>query len=159
MLLKRIAEVDTTDGDGNQCAPYLRAICQFLLQKQKGYVLDALNDRTLAASDRIAIACKFLDRKALQDYLERLLRTCFEGGCNLKGLIISDLSKRGFALMQAYVDSSIDIQTAALVTSHVHPIPRQWNKREHSLCARWLNNYRNLLNLPDMPYTIFKWDV
>ena len=52
-------------------------------------------------------------------------------GINLEGLIISGLSKRGFALMQAYADlRSADIQVAALV----------------SLYARLLNRYRNRSN-------------
>lgn len=161
MLLKRIDDVDSNDGDGNPCAPYLRAICQFLLnslQKQNEHIFETLDDRTLAASDRIAIACKFLDRQALQDYLERLLSTCLDAGCNLEGLIITGLNRRGISLMQAYVDSSADIQTAALVTSRVYS-PRDWSKRDISLCARWLQNYRTLLNTWQMWTSRAMFDV
>ena len=160
ILLKRIDDVDSSDGDGNPCAPYLRAICNFLLnslKKENHLIFQTLDDVDLAISDRIAIASKFLDRKSLQQYLEGLLGSCEIEG-NLEGIIITGLNRKGVDLMQSYVDSSADIQTAAFVTSRVLP-PREWGLRERELCAGWLHTYRNLLNTWQMWTSRAMFDV
>lgn len=136
---------------------YLRALCDFLLNTgfEKGfdYILD---NEYLAYVDRIAFACRFLDRKQLRAYLIKCLEKCQQVG-NIEGLVITGLSKDGIKILQAFVDHTSDVQTAALVVSRVL-LPPDWTE-ERKVCAEWVETYRGLLNTWQMWQSRALFDV
>ena len=138
-------------------AGYLRAACHFLLNvgTEKGH--DAvMNDSSLRLSDRVAFACCFLERVELKTYLLRTIDESRAAGM-LEGLVITGMDKKGFRILQAFVDQCSDIQTVALVTSRVM-LPAGWTT-ETQMCAEWLDSYRGLLNAWQMWQSRAMFDV
>ena len=133
---------------------YLRAICSFLMDEKD---LDkTLRDESLNLSDRVAFACVYLARKQLKEYLDSCVKECLTNG-NLEGLLITGLNRKGIALLQSYVDSSSDIQTAALVSSRTI-LPIEWIK-ERVVSSEWLSSYREFLNKNQMWQSRAMFDV
>ncbi len=123
---------------------YLRAMCNFLLQVGLETSFDyILGNEYLAYGDRIAFACRFLDQDHLQAYLIDCLEKCQQVG-NVEGLVITGLSKEGIKILQAFVDRTADVQTAALVVSRVL-LPQDWAE-ERKISMEWVESYRSLLN-------------
>jgi hypothetical protein len=138
----------------NTGSNYLRAICSFLIDDSN---LDkTLRDISLNLSDRVAFACIYLARKELKDYLESCIDYCLKSG-NLEGLLITGLNKKGIALLQSYVDSRSDVQTAALVSSRAI-FPMDW-VTESVACSEWLSSYREFLNKNQMWQSRAMFDV
>eukprot|EP00300_Choanocystis_sp_HF-7_P018920 c20183_g1_i2.p1 GENE.c20183_g1_i2~~c20183_g1_i2.p1 ORF type:complete len:995 (+),score=180.09 c20183_g1_i2:38-3022(+) len=96
---------------------------------------------TTSLEDRIAFAVRFLPTNDLIEKLKLLAQQCQQSG-SIEGLRLTGLGTEGYALLQAYVDYTHDIQTAALVLC---PFP---HKRSSSLpmARHWLERYRELLN-------------
>ena len=136
---------------------YLRALIYFLLnigmEKSFDYIL---GNEYLAFGDRIAFACRFLDRSHLQSYLLNCLTKSQEVG-SVEGLVISGLSKEGIKILQAFVDRTSDVQTAALVVSRVL-LPPDWTE-ERKICTEWVETYRGLLNTWQMWQSRAMFDV
>jgi hypothetical protein len=123
---------------------YLRAICTFLISAADEEDLkNTLDDKHLSLSDRCAFATIFLSRKDLKDFLQAKVTLCIESG-NLEGILITGMDKKGIALLQSYIDTFSDVQTAALVSSRV-VLPPEWT-RERMVCSEWLEAYREMLN-------------
>jgi len=137
-------------------APYLKAICIFLLNVQSGSFDKTLNDEHLYLSDRVAFACFILPRNELKDYLIKCIANCRSNG-NLEGILVTGLDKNGIQLLQAYVDTNSDVQTAALVSSRV-VLPLGW-LNERAICSEWLDSYREILNIWQMWQSRALFDV
>lgn len=102
--------------------------------------LDVMEEQALPMRERLAIAFRFLDDKALTSKLRELAEDCLKHG-NIEGLLITGLTPRGLDILQSYVDMTGDVQTAAIISSFVCP------GRSHDLRAeRWIESYHDLLD-------------
>lgn len=136
---------------------YLYALCTFLMNvsTERGFD-DVLNDPYLSLCDRVAFACRFLERGHLKAYLQRCIFSCQANG-DIEGLVITGINKEGILILQGYVDRYADVQTAALVTSRVI-FPSDWTT-ERRICAEFLESYRTLLNSWQMWQSRAMFDV
>lgn len=116
--------------------PYLRAMLTYLTA---GDWSEVLQEEALPLRERLAIAFQFLDDKDLSSYLHRVTDRFSHDG-DIEGLIVTGITASGMDVLQAYVDSTGDVQTAAIVSSLsptlTHDIRHQ----------RWLDAYRDLLD-------------
>ena len=136
---------------------YLRAMCHFLLNIGYDTAFDyILGNEYLSYADRVAFACRFLDRESLGTYLSISLEKCQQVG-NVEGLVVSGMSKDGIKILQAFVDRTSDVQTAALVVSRVF-LPQDWVE-ERKICMEWVEAYRGLLNSWQMWQSRAMFDV
>lgn len=68
-------------------------------------------------------------------------------GGDIEALLISGLNPAGLDVIQAYIDSTGDVQTAATLISFVPPARWRSEKRPKDPRAdRWVETYRNLLD-------------
>lgn len=119
--------------------PYLKAVLTHLtVNDDWAAVLNELEE-SLPLRERLAIACQFLDDKEVASYLHRIIERCTHDG-NLEGLIVTGLTIHGMEILQAYVDTTGDVQTAAVLAS-LNPARARDHRTE-----RWLNTYRDLLD-------------
>ena len=117
--------------------PYFRMI---ITHMAVGDWLEVLKEDTIPFRERLAIAFQFLDDKTLTSTLRRLTdNACLKG--NIEGIIITGLTKMGMKIIQAYVDRTGDVQTAAILSSYVCPV-----KFKDPRAERWLETYRDLLD-------------
>ena len=138
-------------------AGYLQATCNFLMNIGSESGLECiLVDSTLRLSDRVAFACRFLERAELKKYLLKAINESQIQG-QLEGLIITGVDKKGLQIIQAFLDQCSDIQTVALLTSRV-VLPDGWTT-EKELCLEWLDSYRALLNTWQMWQSRAMFDV
>ncbi|KAK0434712.1 hypothetical protein EV421DRAFT_1989354 [Armillaria borealis] len=108
--------------------PYFRAM---LVHLTLGDWREVLNEEVLPFRERLAIAFQFLDDKNLTSYLRRVEERRVRG--DIDAMIVTGLTKAGIDLLQAYVDKSGDIQTAAIMSSYVCP-----SKFSDARVDRWL---------------------
>ncbi|EIW63592.1 uncharacterized protein TRAVEDRAFT_43879 [Trametes versicolor FP-101664 SS1] len=116
--------------------PYLRALLTHLTVRDWAEVLE---EDSLPLRERLAIALQFLDDKEVSAYLRRVSDRCIHDG-DIDGIFVTGLTNSGMDLLQAYLDLSGDVQTAALLS--VLPPSRAQDAR----AGRWLNSYRDLLD-------------
>lgn len=116
--------------------PYLRALLTHLTVPDW---TEVLQEDTLPLRERLAIAFQFLDDKDVSSYLRRLAERAIHEG-DIHGLFVTGLPGPGMDLLQAYVDTSGDVQTAALLASLSPALARD------ARAARWMNAYRDLLD-------------
>ncbi|KAK0452344.1 hypothetical protein EV421DRAFT_1768424 [Armillaria borealis] len=116
--------------------PYFRAM---LVHLTLGDWREVLDEEVLPFRERLAIAFQFLDDKNLTSYLRRVKERRVRG--DIDAMIVTGLTKAGIDLLQAYVDKSGDIQTAAIMSSYVCP-----SKFSDARVDRWLDAYRDLLD-------------
>ena len=152
-LLKR----DDLSGDNAKKVrvAYLRSMCTFLVNIGMGDGLKSvLHDEQLSICDRVAFACRFLDKGELRKYLDGCMSYCRQSG-DLEGLIVTGVETHGLSILQAYVDRYADVQTAALVCSRATFA----GEREKAACLQWLDAYRSLLNTWQMWQSRAMFDV
>ncbi|KAI0699871.1 hypothetical protein C8T65DRAFT_742322 [Cerioporus squamosus] len=116
--------------------PYLRALLTHLTVRDW---TEVLQEESLPLRERLAIAFQFLDDKDVSSYLRRIADRAIHDG-DIHGLFITGLTGAGMDLLQAYVDTSGDVQTAALLASLPPVLARE------TRAARWMNAYRDLLD-------------
>lgn len=117
--------------------PYFRMIITHMAVADWSEVL---KEDVIPFRERLTIAFQFLDDKSLSSYLRRLIdQACSRG--NLEGIIVTGLTRQGLNVVQAFVDRTGDVQTAAILGSYVHPIKLKDTKAE-----KWLQTYRDLLD-------------
>ncbi|XP_035227424.1 GATOR complex protein MIOS-like isoform X2 [Stegodyphus dumicola] len=120
--------------------PHLRAMFAFLTTEKDSYE-EILNESRIAVQDRLAFACLYLNDKKLADFLDGLKKNMTESG-NLDGILLTGLTNDGLSLIQRYVDTSGDVQTASLIV--LHTLPSQICKDPRA--QAWVSSYRNLLD-------------
>lgn len=130
--------------------PYLRAIFAFIADNDWWDVLD---ESSLPLRERVGVALRCLSDKDLTIYLNKIAKKYILKG-ELEGLILTGITPRGIDLLQSYVDSTSDVQTAALITSF--GCPRYFRDER---AENWLESYRTLLNSWGMFSTRAKFDV
>jgi len=136
---------------------YLRALSEFLMNAGTiESLVKILENSHLSLCDRVAFACRFLEKKELMTYLLRLVDISQNEG-DLEGLAITSLSKPGIKILQSFVDKYTDVQTAALVVSRII-LPSDWTI-ERKICFEWVESYRSLLNYWQMWETRAVFDV
>ncbi|CAH1238277.1 MIOS [Branchiostoma lanceolatum] len=120
--------------------PYLRAMFAFLTEEAEGFQ-DVLNESGLFIQDRVAFACTFLPDARLVDYLEELTSEMVEKG-NLEGILLTGLTTDGIDLLENYVNSTADVQTACLAMVQACPSDVSKDTR----VQQWIESYRSLLD-------------
>jgi hypothetical protein len=154
-LLRR-DELSETKAKTSQIA-YLRGLCLFLLNIGRNGSLDqVLGNSHLSLCDRVAFACRFLERHELKSYLLKCVESCQLTG-DVEGLVVTGLSKEGIKMLHSFVDRCADVQTAALVVSRV-VLPSDWTS-ERKICIEWVEAYRGLLNTWQMWQSRAMFDV
>jgi hypothetical protein len=134
--------------------PYLRAMMSHLLADGWWDLLQ--EEQLLPLRDRLAIALSFLDDihvgafnspKASSDVFVQLSSYLREVTGNLKkegsleGLLLTGLTDAGVDVLQSYVDSTGDVQTAAILATLVSPVTFKDVRVE-----RWVGAYEDLLD-------------
>ncbi|XP_042899420.1 GATOR2 complex protein MIOS-B isoform X2 [Parasteatoda tepidariorum] len=119
---------------------YLRAMFAFLTADNDAYE-EILKDNKIVVQDRMAFACLYLNDKKLAEFLDGLRSRMTETG-NLDGLLLTGLTNDGLFLIQRYVDTTGDVQTASLIILHTLPSQVCRDPRAQS----WVENYRQLLD-------------
>lgn len=117
--------------------PYLRALVTQLTTEDWADVLD---ETALPLRERLAIALQFVDDGTLGAYLRRLQDEARTAG-DISGLIVSGLTPSGLTILRAWLDRTGDVQSAALVASHVVPA-----RVRDAAVDRWVDAYRALLD-------------
>ncbi|EPQ56887.1 hypothetical protein GLOTRDRAFT_115046 [Gloeophyllum trabeum ATCC 11539] len=117
--------------------PYFRAMLTLLTLRDWSEVLE---EEALPLRERLVVAFQFLDDKALSSYLRRTVDRAITHG-DIEGIVITGLTKSGMEILQNYVDSTGDVQTAAILSSYVSP-----SKLQNRRAERWLEAYRDMLD-------------
>lgn len=89
--------------------------------------------------DRLAFACRFLDDTQLRTYLQTITEEATDAG-RVDGLLLTGLTPAGARLMRRYLDSSGDLQTAAIVGCYMLRsaqlyLVRKWIERSRMTAA------------------------
>jgi hypothetical protein len=117
--------------------PYLKMM---LTHMAVGDWAEVLKENKIPFRERLAIAFQFLDDKSVTSALRRMTEAAYQQG-DIEGLIITGLTKSGLNILQAYVDKTGDVQTAAIMSSYVCPV-----RFKDSRAEKWLQTYRDLLD-------------
>ncbi|VDB83247.1 unnamed protein product [Peniophora sp. CBMAI 1063] len=114
---------------------------------------DVLEEEALPLRERLAIALQFLDDAALTRYLRQLAESASTRG-NPDGILVTGIGGggRGVELLQAYVDRTGDVQSAALLAASV-------GGRVDGRVGRWVESYRDLLDGWRLFYHRVQFDV
>ncbi|KZT22569.1 WD40 repeat-like protein [Neolentinus lepideus HHB14362 ss-1] len=117
--------------------PYFRAMLTLLTLRDWSEVLE---EEALPLRERLVVAFQFLDDKALSSYLRRMADRAVSHG-DIEGLVITGLTKAGMDVLQNYVDSTGDVQSAAILSAYVCPAKLRDKRAE-----MWLEAYRDMLD-------------
>ncbi|KDQ21229.1 hypothetical protein BOTBODRAFT_168544 [Botryobasidium botryosum FD-172 SS1] len=117
--------------------PYLRVMLSHLANETWS---DILEDESLPLLDRLSIALRFLNDSQLTSYLRRLSTKLTKVG-DIQGLLLTGLTPSGMGLLQNYVNSTGDVQTAAILGSFVVPA-----SFKDVRVVRWVEAYHALLD-------------
>ena len=101
---------------------------------------EVLQEESLPLRERLAIAFRFLEDRALSSYLRQLSEKYRMNG-DIEGLILAGLTQQGFEVIQAYVDTTGDVQTASILAAFVSPGIFRDQRAD-----RWLDAYHTLLD-------------
>mmetsp|Transcript_8637 Transcript_8637/g.12754 ORF Transcript_8637/g.12754 Transcript_8637/m.12754 type:complete len:892 (+) Transcript_8637:15-2690(+) len=122
---------------------YLKCALEFLALgefKNQDYNF-ILKEEQIRLTDRIAFACCYLPEKELLEFIAFQTEYTINKGL-LEGILLTGLSQtKGIPLIVNYVDRTTDIQTAALLFTHVTPI-----SYKEKCIERYLFEYRELLD-------------
>ena len=98
--------------------PYFRAL---LIHLTSGDWSNILEEESLPFRERLAIAFQFLEDRALSSYLKRSVEQATVKG-SVESLMLTGLRCRaGMDIIQAYVDKTSDVQTAAMLSALTWP--------------------------------------
>lgn len=122
--------------------PHLRAIFNFLADENFAGVL---YEDGISISDRMAFACAYLNDRKLSEYVKFMILHSIERG-DINGLLVTGATLDGIQLLQAFVDRTDDVQTAALIGAKIMPPDLQTDNRIQS----WILSLRNLMNIWQM---------
>lgn len=102
--------------------------------------VDGKQEELLLLSDAVAVACRFLDDQQLQACLRKLNARAVSAGA-LAGLSFCGLTEAALPLLQAYIDRTCDVQTAAALLLSAPP-----NVMSTPQASGWMRQYREQLN-------------
>eukprot|EP01117_Protostelium_nocturnum_P018083 TRINITY_DN7488_c0_g1_i2.p1 TRINITY_DN7488_c0_g1~~TRINITY_DN7488_c0_g1_i2.p1 ORF type:complete len:899 (-),score=298.73 TRINITY_DN7488_c0_g1_i2:10-2706(-) len=132
--------------------PYLKACLSFLCNDTgKGY-RSVLDDQNLSLADRVGFACKFLEDSELIHFIENSIQENQKKG-NVEGIILTGLDSRAMEIFEQYVNTTGDVQTAALVMGH---LPKKLRDQRVDL---WIKSYRDLLDVWELWHARAKFDI
>lgn len=115
---------------------------------------DLLQEESLPLRERLAIALRFLDDRALSSYLRQLAENFRQKG-DIEGVILTGLTPLGFEVIQGYVDTTGDVQTASVLASlAIPPTPDIQVQTQ-----KWIEAYRSLLDTWQMFYIRCQFDI
>jgi len=148
--------------------PYFRMMITHLAL---GDWSEVLEEEVIPFRERLAIAVQFLDDRSLTSYLHRMARDASTKGY-IEGLLVTGLTKPQFStkagaggggaggidILQAYVDRTGDVQTAALIGSYVCPSKLQDGRTVRAV-ERWVQGYRDLLDGFHMEHQRVEFDI
>ena len=117
--------------------PYIRVMLTHIALEDW---LEILEEESLPLRERLAIAFRFLDDRAVSSYL-RQLADRFRLDGDIEGLIVTGLTPIGLDVLQGYVDSTGDVQSASILASFVCPAAFKDPRAD-----RWLEAYCSLLD-------------
>jgi hypothetical protein len=122
---------------------YLAAVLAFLCSANADY-WEVLYETDMTLRDKLAFACRFYDDDKLAAFLERT-KVQVVGQGRLTGLLLTGIDSvgGGVDLIQNYIDRTSDIQTAALLLSH---ISSRKIKDPRNRILLWTHIYRQLLD-------------
>ncbi|KAJ1719283.1 hypothetical protein LPJ53_005931 [Coemansia erecta] len=152
-----------------ECA-HLQMIFTYLVTRDWTHVLAAMQARGMPLATRVALALRHLGDAALMRYLGRVAREGVEHG-NLDALLVTGItgSDAGRRVLQAYVDRTGDVQTAALavcadpedaVSSGVSSAGAGAAAAAAAdVGEQWIYAYRHLLNMWRMFTTRCLFDI
>lgn len=101
---------------------------------------EILQEESLPLRERLAIAFRFLDDRALSSYLRQLTER-FRMHGDIEGIIVTGLTPIGLDVLQGYVDCTGDVQSASILATFVCP-----GTFKDARVDRWLEAYRSLLD-------------
>ncbi|GJJ06539.1 hypothetical protein Clacol_000731 [Clathrus columnatus] len=113
---------------------------------------DILQEEYLPLRERLAIALRFLDDRSLSSYLRQLTESFRQQG-DIEGVILTGLTPLGFEVIQGYVDTTGDVQTASILASLV--LAPSVSKT----IPRWIEAYRTLLDTWRMFHVRCQFDI
>jgi uncharacterized protein with PIN domain len=124
--------------------PYMRAMFFFLQSRSFKDLEQVLRLTDVSLRDRVAFACCFLNSHELATFVAEETRRAVREG-DLDGILLSGLySPDGVELLQKYIDTTGDVQTACLVGLLAY-LPEKKVPRGNAV-ERWVASYRALLN-------------
>jgi hypothetical protein len=155
--------------------PYLRALLAFVCAGDHDVGAETSNigryahvlDAGMDLADAVAFALRFLPDNELLGWLEARAITAVMQA-DLEGLLLTGLgTTRGSELLQAYVDATADVQTAAILAAHVPTVPAAStappaDASRDVLRVRadaWLYAYRSLLDAWKLWHVRAKFDT
>ncbi|RUS35184.1 hypothetical protein BC938DRAFT_474392 [Jimgerdemannia flammicorona] len=130
--------------------PYLRTMFAYLASDDWDVVL---GEKQLSLRERVAVALRVLTDDELTVYVENLVRQVVAEG-DIEGLFLTGLTKEGVDLFEQYVNSTDDIQTAALALSFCVP-----SKFQDRRVDEWVESYRLLLDRWQLYHTRARFDI
>lgn len=123
--------------------PYLRALAAFLSAhpSQPADLQAVLDETEMRLEDRVAFACIYLPDGKLQQYVQTLGETLTHRG-DLSGFLITGVGPEGVTLLQTWLETTGDVQSAALIAARTFtPELLQDPRPQH-----WILSYRSLLD-------------
>ncbi|KAG8746633.1 hypothetical protein FRC10_004236 [Ceratobasidium sp. 414] len=117
--------------------PYLRIMLTHLAFDDWSTVVE---EAALPLRDRLNIALRFLDDSQLSQFFQSLKKELERSG-DLDAILFTGLTTSGIRLLQRYVDTTADVQTAAILASLVCPGMLQDERPE-----KWVTAYQDLLD-------------
>jgi len=134
-------------------SPYLYAIFGFLSSSSNYKAV--LSDCDIGLPDKIGFSCQYLDDDQLKEFLAHNQKEVVNKG-DLEGLILTGIDSvgGGLNLLQSYLDNTGDIQTVALILSHV-----SINRVKDRRIGEWTETYQELLDHWQLWFERARFDV
>jgi len=104
-------------------------------------------------NDRLGIIFRFLEDDKVSSALHKTFENAKREG-ELDGLTFTGLTSQGMDILQAYVDRTADIQTAAILASYVCPARFKDDRVE-----RWVSAYQDLLDSWELFHFRCEFDI
>ncbi|PRP89466.1 WD repeat-containing protein mio-like [Planoprotostelium fungivorum] len=131
--------------------PYLKACLSFLCNDSRSH-RSVLDNHQLSLADRVGFACKFLDDSELMQFVESSIDENQKKG-NIEGIILTGLDQRAMEIFEQYVNTTGDVQTAALVVAH---LPK---KNRDQRVDMWIRSYRELMDVWELWHARARFDI
>ncbi len=134
--------------------PYLRSCFHFISNLESKQFKTIAEDPEIALTDRIAFACRYFDDNELIDFVSKKTQELAKSGA-LEGLLLTGLTdSKAVDLFEHYVNFTADVQSAAVVLSHVVP-----KKFKDARVDKWVKLYRELLDHWELFHERAKFDI